>query len=138
MTKRIPGVNWSANDQTVVLVLSTHCHFCTKSAPFFRQMTERAGKVVKFIAVMPESVTEAKSYLSDKGVHLDDVRQISVSAVGVNGTPTMLLVSKDGVVKRSWVGRLAPEKQQEALNAILGGNRASAAGNMTVAAGAGE
>src|ERR1019366_2243977 len=28
--KRLPGVSWEKNGRTLVLALSTHCHFCTE------------------------------------------------------------------------------------------------------------
>ena len=30
----LPGLDWARRRATVVLVLSTACHFCTESAPF--------------------------------------------------------------------------------------------------------
>ena len=76
---------------------------------------------MKLVGVLPEPVAEAESYLSREGVHMDEVRQVSLDQVGVTGTPTMLLVNKDGIVMQTWVGKLAPDKQEEALNAILDG-----------------
>ena len=121
LTKRLPGINWNKNGRTVVLVLSTHCHFCTESAPFFRQMRNSVGKDVKLIGVLPEPVAEAESYLNREGVQLDEVRRTSLDRVGVTGTPTMLLVNDKGTVMESWVGKLAPDKQNQVLKTILGG-----------------
>ncbi len=119
MSKRISGVNWRANRRTLVLVLSTRCHFCTESAPFFRHLKERAGNGVKFLAVLPQPVAESERYLSGEGLHFDEVRQVPVEKTGAVGTPTMLLANQDGIVRRSWVGKLTPDKQTEALNTIL-------------------
>ncbi len=94
LSKRIPGVNWNKNGRTLVLVLSTRCHFCTESAPFFRQLKERVGKDVKMVGVLPQSVAESQAYLNGEGVHLDELRQVSLDQTGVTGTPTMLLVNK--------------------------------------------
>lgn len=121
LSNRLSAVDWDKNGRTLVLALSTSCHFCTESAPFFRHIRESIGKDVKLVGVLPEPVVEAESYLSREGVHLDEVRQVSLDKVGVTGTPTMLLVNKDGIVMQTWVGKLAPDKQEEALNAILGG-----------------
>lgn len=119
MSKRIPAVNWHANGRTLVLVLSTRCHFCTESAPFFRRLKERAGNDVKFLAVLPQPVAESERYLSGEGLHFDDVRQEPVGKTGAVGTPTMLLANQDGIVRRTWVGKLTPDKQTEALKTIL-------------------
>jgi hypothetical protein len=118
LSKRIPANIWNKNERTLVLVLSTHCHFCTESAPFFRQVRERIGKDTKLVGVLPEPVAEAESYLSREGVNLDEIRQLSLSKVGVDGTPTMLLVNKNGVVMQTWVGKLGPEEQDQAMKTI--------------------
>lgn len=120
LSKLLTGVNWSRNVRTLVLALSTHCHFCTESAPFFRQMRQSVGDNVKLVGVLPESIAESQSYLSGEGVHLDEVRQVPLYKLGVEGTPTMLLVNSKGIVTQTWVGRLAPDKQAQALNVIAG------------------
>jgi hypothetical protein len=119
MSMRIPAVNWHANGRTLVLVLSTRCHFCTESAPFFRRLGERAGSNVKFLAVLRQPVAESERYLSGEGLYFDEIRQALIGETGAAGTPTLLLVDQDGIVKRTWVGRLAPDKEREALDAII-------------------
>lgn len=119
MNKRIPGVNWRANRRTVVLVLSTRCHFCTESAPFFRSLKEKARNNVKFVAVLPQPVAESERYLSGEGLHFDEIQQAPVGKIGVKGTPTMLLIDRDGIVRRTWAGKVSNDKQQEALDAII-------------------
>lgn len=119
MSKRIPAVNWHANGRTLILVLSTRCHFCTESAPFFRRLKERAGNGVKFLAVLPQPVAESERYLSGEGLHFDEVLQEPIGKTGAVGTPTMLLANQDGIVRRTWVGKLTPDKQTEALKTIL-------------------
>jgi len=56
LSKRLSGVNWNRNGGTLILALSTHCHFCTESAPFFRQIRGSAGKNVKLVGVLPEPI----------------------------------------------------------------------------------
>ena len=115
---QLGGVDLTANGETVLLALSTHCHFCTESAPFFRQLSEKPGKAFKVVAVLPESVTESQDYLKREGVHVDQLKQMSLDKLGVVGTPTMLLLNKSGIVTKSWVGKLNPEEQMQALKAI--------------------
>ena len=118
LSKRLPVVNWNRSGRTLVLVLSTHCHFCTESAPFFRVIRDKVGKDVKLVGILPQSVAESQAYLNQEGVHLDEVQQISLDKVGVAGTPTMLLVNRDGAVTQSWVGKLQPDKQEQVLKII--------------------
>jgi thioredoxin-related protein len=46
----------------------------------------------------------------------DDVKQLPLEVIGVRGTPTLLLIDKQGAVKESWVGKLPPDKETEVLN----------------------
>jgi hypothetical protein len=133
LSKRLPEIGWNRNGRTLLFVLSTHCHFCTESAPFFRHIKESVGKDVKLVAVLPEPVAEAEAYLNREGVHLDDVRQISLGKIGVTGTPTMLLVNSKGIVARTWVGRLPPDKQDQALKTIMGEHSSGLGANAGVA-----
>jgi len=118
LKKQLPDIDFNKNGQTLILVLSSHCHFCTESAPFFRQLSEKSGKGFKIVAVLPQSVAEAQDYLKREGVHVDQLKQISLDTLGVAGTPTMLLLDKRGTVMESWVGILNPEAQRQALKAI--------------------
>src|SRR5919202_175698 len=52
----LPGVDWSGNNQTLLLVLQKGCHFCSESAPFYQRLVrETAGRGnVHLIAVLPQ------------------------------------------------------------------------------------
>ena len=119
LAERLPGIDWKRNRRTVLLVLSTHCHFCTESAPFFRQLSEKAGNSVKLIGALPETPAEAGIYLKREGVRLNEIKQVSLGKLGVRGTPTMLLLDDHGTVTASWIGKLDPSDQDQALKSIL-------------------
>lgn len=111
------GVDWKKNHQTLVLAISTTCHFCKDSVPFYRRLGG-IEKSVKMVAVLPQSVSEGKEYLEGKGVRVDDIRQVQLNTVGVKATPTLLLVNDVGVVTNIWVGKLPPEQETEVLTAV--------------------
>jgi hypothetical protein len=111
-------VDWKASDQTLVLVLSTGCHFCTESAPFYKEVIQKRKGRTRLIAVLPQSVEAGKRYLADLGIAIDDVRQAPPSSLGVQGTPTLLLVNKDGVITSSWRGKLPQEKELEVITRL--------------------
>jgi hypothetical protein len=118
------GVDWTKNHRTLVLAISTTCHFCKDSVPFYRKLGA-AEKDVKMVAVLPQPVTEAQQYLGSAGVHVDEVRQVTLNALGVRATPTLLLVNDVGVVTDVWVGKLQPDQEAQVLTTlekkILGG-----------------
>jgi hypothetical protein len=106
-----PGVDWRKNGQTIVLAISTQCHFCTESAPFFRTLSSKAGSKIRIVALLPQPVGTAQEYLSKEGVRVDQVKQVALSTIGVVGTPTMLLVDSGGTVTKIWEGELRGQEQ---------------------------
>lgn len=113
----LPGIDWAKNGQTMLLVLQEGCHFCSESAPFYKQLlkeTATSGKV-QLIAVLPQEVDESRRYLSELGLTVQEVKQTPLNSLGVTGTPTLLLVNGEGVVTNSWKGKLPVEKESEVL-----------------------
>ncbi len=123
------GVDWAKNHQTLLLVLSTDCRYCTESAPFYQRLTretaERAD--VQLVAVFPQEVAEGRKYLENLGVKVNDVRQAAPSSTGAGGTPTLILVDAQGIVKNSWVGKLSAPEEMEVSNQLA----ANRSGNKT-------
>jgi peroxiredoxin len=118
----LPGVDWAANGRTLLLVLSRDCRYCTESAPFYRNLAREAeGRAgVRLIAVFPQEVAEGRKYLADLGVSVHEVRQAAPSSTGAGGTPTLILVDEGGVVRNSWVGKLAAPEESEVLKSLEG------------------
>lgn len=113
----LPGVDWKANGRTVVLALSTGCHFCTESAQFYQRVAQERAKAgnIRLVAVFPEPVSEGQKYLSKLGVTVDEVRQAQLDSIGVIGTPTLIMTDGEGAVADSWRGKLPSEKEAEVL-----------------------
>jgi Thioredoxin-like domain len=119
-TVSLPGVDWEKNEQTLLLVLDTGCAYCTASSALYQQIVREAAQHqrVKLIAVLPQDVSNSKQYLSDLNVSINDVRQSSLQALGVKGTPTLILVNSKAEVVNSWPGKLPPAKEREVLRHI--------------------
>jgi peroxiredoxin len=120
LKRSLPDVDWAKNGRTLVLAISTRCHFCTESAPFFRRIAKERASGVKLLAVLPQPVEEARQYLEGEGVHVDDVRQASSQSIGVSGTPTLLLVDARGTVSDVWRGKLHPNDEEKVIAALRG------------------
>ena len=102
-----PTIDWSKSDRTIVLALSTTCHFCTDSAPFYQQLAHDKRGDVRIVALFPQTVHEGRTYLENLGIKVDEVTQSPLNAVGAAATPTLLLVDRQGTVVDSWVGKLS-------------------------------
>lgn len=116
----LPNVDWANNGRTLILALSTTCHFCTESGPFYQRLVKERGGNTRLIAVLPQAVSDGKNYLDRLGVSVDEVQQASLSSINIRGTPTLLLVNGKGVVVQEWVGRLPTEQETEVLSKVRG------------------
>lgn len=116
----LPGVQWNTRNATVVLALSIGCHFCAESASFYRELSNVVSKnpTIGLVAVFPESEIQASTYLDREQVSVQKILSVPLSVVGVEGTPTVLLVGSDGTVRKTWVGRLAKDAEASALSDI--------------------
>lgn len=110
----LPGIDWQKNGNTLLLVLSTTCYYCTESAAFYRRLQQESGNA-HLVAVFPQSVSEGEAYLKKLAVPVDDVRQVTVDSLNVRGTPTLVLVDSTGEVKDSWVGKLPPNQEAQVI-----------------------
>ena len=104
----------------LVLALSTTCHFCSESTPFYKQLVKVVSQQpnVKLLAVLPQSKDEASDYLQRSGIAIEDVRRANFASLHVEGTPTLILADSAGIAQRVWFGKLSPDQEQEVLTSI--------------------
>ena len=116
----VAQVRWDGVRQTVVFALSTNCHFCTESAPFYRQFIHdlEARSGARIMAAFPQSIQESRAYLRKVDLPIDEVYQSNFMAQGVFGTPTVLLVNGAGVITTTWVGKPDSSQQAAMLEAV--------------------
>ena len=109
----IPDVNWEQNKKSLVFFLKKDCPYCTSSAPFYRQLLEEASKRnVKSLAILPNSVDEARKYLQYLELPIENVQTGLLASYKISGTPTVLFVDSQGIVRSAWFGA-APEREKE-------------------------
>lgn len=119
----LPGVDFDRADRSLVLVLSTQCHFSTASAPFYRQLIAEARRAsAQVVAVLPQPADEGRAYLAGLGIAPDAVVQAPLASLGASRTPTLILADGHGLVTHAWVGRVPPLREQQVLDAL--GSRA--------------
>src|SRR5437588_3112538 len=116
----LPGIDWARNGYTLLLVLRKGCRFCKESAAFYQRLTQEAAStgMVQLIAVLPQQVADSTEYLNDLKVPIPEVRQAALETLGVQGTPTLILVNSKGEVIESWAGKLPPDQETEELTRI--------------------
>ncbi|HEY6252629.1 MAG TPA: rhodanese-like domain-containing protein [Candidatus Angelobacter sp.] len=122
----LPDTDWTANRHTLILALSTNCHFCKESNGFYKNLLASARSAnFHTIAVFPQAVNEARTYLASAGLDIRDVRQRELESLGVAGTPTLILADQAGRIVSTWVGKL-PKLQEDEVFRTLGLTRAPA------------
>jgi hypothetical protein len=115
----IPNIDWSKNRQSLVLALQTECRYCSESASFYQRLaSEASARNIPLVAVLPQTIEEGQNYLNSLKVPINDIRQAPLRSIGVQGTPAILLVDSNGEVKASWLGKLPPNRETEALDSL--------------------
>jgi Rhodanese-like domain len=110
----ISGVDWKEAHHTLILAISTDCHFCSESAPFYRRLLqEKGGNGWRAVAVFPQDIAMAKDYVQSKGYPVSEVRQEDFATLGVSATPTLILVDQQGKVQQEWIGRLSASEEKD-------------------------
>ncbi len=110
-------IDWKQSKQTLILAISSTCHFCTESAPFYKKLTQSRGNT-RLVAVLPQPVEDSRKYLDHLGISVDEVRQLPLDRIGVRGTPTLILLDTFGVVRNSWIGSLPPQTELAVIRAL--------------------
>lgn len=59
----LPGTQLNPQHNSLLVAISTQCHFCKDSLPFYKTLTEKAQGKLDVIAVFPQPVAEAQSFL---------------------------------------------------------------------------
>lgn len=113
----LPEVDWKKNGRTLVLAVSSKCPYCAASVPFYQRLTKERGNT-RLVIVMPQPAEEGQRYLSESGISADEVREARLGAVGIVGTPTLILVDETGTILKSWVGKLPEDKEAEVLSQL--------------------
>jgi hypothetical protein len=117
----LPGVDWRRADHTLVMALSTGCHFCSQSSGFYQRLLPAASaSKTAVVAVFPQPTNEARAYWASHDLPLTgvDFAQAPLDHVEVSGTPTLILVDRLGVVQRSWVGKQPAQGEAEVINTL--------------------
>ena len=114
---QLPGVDWSKHPETLVLAISTACHFCIESTPFYRDLT-RSPHLASIVVAMPQKQPVAEEFLRQHTIVPSTTVSIPLTEIDVEGTPTLLMVSSNGTITKSWVGELSRTQQQQVLASV--------------------
>lgn len=117
----VSGVKWDQAEKTVVLALSTQCHFCQESLPFYRDLTASKAVTsnrVAVVAIFPQQLPEAQAFINAGKIQPSTVLSMPLQTIGTSSTPTLLLVNHSGIVERLWVGVLSSSQRNDLLSEL--------------------
>ncbi len=115
----LTGVDWASNRLTLIIALQTDCVQCEASMPFYRDLiaSNRQGAFQPLV-VVPHSKTIGESLLTAAGLAVPEVRQADFAKLRIPGTPSLILVDNSGVVRKVWVGRLSPVREDAVFDRL--------------------
>lgn len=119
--QRIQGIDFAGAPRTLLLALSSECDFCSSSIDFYNKLIKTPDSVarkVNIVAVFPQRDEIVKKYLIEKQMLVTAVAGVDLSALRVNGTPSIILVDKTGRILEVWTGKLSAESERSLLNSL--------------------
>ena len=120
---RLPGADWQSAPVSVLLQISSTCHFCNDSMPFYRQLMaarQASPAKVPVIVASADAVAVIEQHLADEKLSVDKVLHSRLEGFGVV-TPTVYIVDSKGMVERVFVGELDSAGQKELLSIVARG-----------------
>ena len=101
------NVDYTAHDRFLILFLSTTCHYCVSRIPFYNRLQyiareSHAARALYAIFSEPSEAVEA--FKIGSRLDIDSLVSLDFRSLGVRSTPTTLLIDKEGIVKRFWIG----------------------------------
>jgi len=113
----LPGVDWNAHKATLVVAISSACHYCVASTPFYSEITH-STHVAPIVVVMPQGEQDAQAFLREHSITPRSVVSASLASIQVSATPTLLLISPSGMVTKEWVGELTNMQRHDVIESL--------------------
>jgi hypothetical protein len=114
----LDGWDWASHEETLVLGLRKGCHFCEDSGPFYQRLMaqqEQGGSSPAILAVFPDPADTAKEVAKSEGLTAHVLGRVPLEKLKISGTPTLLLVDRNGTVLNAWIGVLSPRQELEVM-----------------------
>ncbi len=110
-------------EKTLVIALSPDCRFCTESMPFYQDLIERktaAKSDLRVVALVenPDRLSQEQRFLQEAGVDDDSLLSVDFQSIRIAGTPTLILVDRQGEALHVWKGKLTEEGQAQVYRSL--------------------
>lgn len=122
---RLAGADWAGAPLTLVLQLSSDCHFCTESMPFYRRVVSTVSTSSHKIPLLVASSDHhevAEAYLNSEHIPPQHILQLESGGALTLATPVIFFVDSVGVVRKSFVGKLDASAENDVLAILRNGH----------------
>jgi thioredoxin-related protein len=88
--------------------------------PFYKTLgtDEALAQHTRVVLVAPDEEAESRAELEKHGVRVDQIVRTSLGALKVRGTPTAIVVNRQGLIERVLPGLLDESRQSQLLNVL--------------------
>jgi hypothetical protein len=114
----LSSADFGTNPISLVLFVSPTCKYCVASKPFHSVLASECQRNNVPLYVVVPSLEDATGYLRDLRNSASAVREWKDLNLRADGTPTIVAVDRQGVVRRLWVGQLLSTAESELLVAV--------------------
>jgi hypothetical protein len=117
----LTGIDYRTSSKTVVIALSTKCS-CPESLELYKQVSSvyrQAGSDIQLVAVFPESQTDVETFMADAKLDFKGIANVNLDKLSIPGTPSIVLIDREGKVIDFWLGRVSGNSEKEAIIAAL-------------------
>jgi hypothetical protein len=119
----LQGVDFAGADRTLLLVVRRGCRFCDESMPFYQRLSAspQLADRTRLVIVAPDDEGVTREELAKHDVKVHQIVRAALGGLKVRGTPTAIMVSREGVVQRIWTGLLREREEADLLQALTQG-----------------
>jgi hypothetical protein len=111
----LSGVSYGEADKTLVLFVASACHFCSESMPLYNALVSernQSHKAIQIVAVSRDTKGTLEAYLAEHEFNADRIVTLAPGNwVSLRGTPTHVVVGRDGIIQAVWLGKLSTPNQ---------------------------
>lgn len=87
---------------------------------FYQRLIEasRSTGRTRFVVLAPDPIEVTRENFAKHNLRPDEIHYVSPGALKIAGTPTLLLVDSQGIVRKRWLGLLTAEAEGEVVRAV--------------------
>ncbi len=115
----------SSFDKTLILTVSPTCPFCNRSLSFYKELVDfRNSNNISLGIISANSsandINVERAVFEEESIVLDDMTSFGELGLQIKYVPTILLVSRDGEIEKTWSGYQEEAAREEIFQSLNG------------------